>query len=201
MKDLERRSCWVRLDPKLHDTWPYKRREKTWELCEHRGRGWSDTAMCPELPGAGRARQELGKAGGTLPWKFWRGLRSVDPLISDFWPPELREDNFECPPTLTPRLWSFVTAAQDTNLWERRSAQPATEPCLPPPSDHVAGFGPAASFGRVQSRGWALCLLQPRERGATPSHCVPAAARPVGLSMGAAARLVSSAGPESPQRV
>ena len=81
------RSSWVRVGPKPNDMCPYERQEDSQELCDHEGRGHSDGPQAQgrlETTAAGHRRR-------TPPWSLWRGNKPARTLISDFWPPQLRE--------------------------------------------------------------------------------------------------------------
>ena len=92
-----RLSCIRQVGPKSNDKCSYKRktkgdlRKKRRRPCEDGGRNWRDAATSHEMPETTRNEKRQGRI---LPWKLWRECGPVDTLISDFWPPELREDKF-----------------------------------------------------------------------------------------------------------
>ena len=51
---------------------------------------------------------EMKRQRRTLPWRLWREVDPADPLILEFWLPELGENTFLL--FETPSFWSFVTA-------------------------------------------------------------------------------------------
>ena len=106
---MEMRSYWIKVSSKSDGSVLIRNKKDTQRhrWCEDGGRDWSDASTSQRMPRTADQHQKQGERPGTVsPSEPPEGVDPANILISDFWHPQLWENNSYC--FKPPSLWSFV---------------------------------------------------------------------------------------------